>query len=260
MSRARLRCLALALAAAALALSSPAPAGAETVVAGLSQEEISITTNFDGSEILIFGAVRREAPPPGSDPLEVIVTVQGPSRPVTVRRKDRRFGIWVNTDASEIDLAPTFYAVSTSGPLAEVLTQTEDLRHRVSVPRAIRAVGTGISDQESFTEALIRIRSDSSAYQLNESAVRVRQQTLFDTAVRLPSNLTEGAYRTRIFLTRGGEVVDVHEQEIPVRKVGLERIIYTLAHQRPLVYGLLSLAIAVCAGWLASALFRYIRS
>ena len=161
---------------------------------------------------------------------------------------------------AEIDAAPTFYAVSTSGPLHEVLTQTEDLRHRVSVPRAIRAVGTGVADQAAFTEALIRIRSGGAAYQLNEGAVRLREQTLFDTSVRLPANLTEGDYLTRIFLTRGGEVVDVFEQAIPVRKVGLERMIYTLAHERPLIYGVLSLTIAIIAGWLASAVFRYIRS
>jgi hypothetical protein len=39
-------------------------ATAETVVAGLSRDAISITTNFEGSEILIFGAVSRTAPPP----------------------------------------------------------------------------------------------------------------------------------------------------------------------------------------------------
>ena len=45
-----------------------------------------------------------------------------------------------------------------------------------------------------------------------------------------------------------------------MRKVGLERLIYTLAHERPLIYGLLSLVIAIAAGWSASAVFRYIRS
>lgn len=235
------------------------PAVAEEVVAGLSQEEIAITTNFDGSEILIFGAVRRDAPPPGTAPMEVIITVEGPSRPVTVRRKERRFGIWVNADASEVDEAPTFYAVNTTGPLNAVLSQTEDLRHRISLGRAIRAVGTGIDDQQSFTEALIRIRVDDTLYQLNEGDVRLREQTLFDTSVRLPANLVEGPYLTRIILTRDGEVVDIFEQSIPVRKVGLERMIYTLAHERPLAYGILSLTIAIIAGWLASAVFRYIR-
>lgn len=232
---------------------------AESVVAGLSQEAISITTDFDGSEILIFGAVRRDAPAPGTAPMEVIITVEGPDQPVTVRRKDRRFGIWINTDASEIDAAPTFYAVQTSAPLAEVLSQTEDLRHRVSIPMAIRAVGTGLLDQDRFTEALIRLNLDDDAYQLNEGSVRFREEVLFDTSVRLPANLTEGDYLTRIFLTRAGAVVDVYEQTIPVRKVGLERLIYRLAHERPLVYGILSLLIAVGAGWIASAAFRYLR-
>jgi uncharacterized protein (TIGR02186 family) len=248
----------LALIVIGLALATPLRA--EEVVAGLSQEAISITTNFAGSEILIYGAVRRDAPAPEGLPMEVIVTVQGPNRAATVRRKDRRFGIWVNTDASQIDRAPTFYAVSTTGPLPEILSQTEDLRHGVTLGRAIRAVGTGRVDQELFNAALIRIRTDDGAYQVNEGAVRLREQTLFDTAIRLPANLTEGEYRTRIFLTRGGAVVDVLEQSIPVRKVGLERAIYTLAHERPLIYGLLSLFIAIAAGWLASAVFRYIRS
>ena len=123
-------------------------AAAETVVLGLSQNKVSITTNFDGSEILVFGAVKREKPIPEGSPLEVIVTVSGPSEPVNVRRKEKRFGIWVNTDAVEVDHAPSFYAVATSGPLHEVLSDVEDLRHKVSVPQAIRSVGApmGITD------------------------------------------------------------------------------------------------------------------
>lgn len=233
---------------------------AEIVVAGLSRDAIAITTNFDGSEILIFGAVSRVAPPPDGSDLHVIVTVEGPPRPVTVRRKERWFGIWINTDAIEVDAAPTFYAVAATTDLRTALTATEDLRERVSIPRAIRAVGTGVADQDSFIEALMRIRTDADLYQLNEDAVTLRGETLFDTSIQLPANLVGGDYRTRIFLTRDGEVVDVFSQDIAVRKVGLERWIFNLAHDQPLVYGILSLTIAIVAGWLASAIFRYIRT
>jgi uncharacterized protein (TIGR02186 family) len=244
----------------ALWVMGPAQALAETVVAGLSRDAISITTNFEGSEIVIFGAVRRDAPPPEGTDLQVVVTVEGPPRPVTVRRKARRFGIWMNSDAIEVDAAPTFYAVATSGDLDDVLTATEDLRHRVSIPMAIRAVDVGVADRESFIDALVRIRTGETLYQMNEGAVTVRDQTLFDTSIRLPANLVEGDYRTRIFLTRDGGVVDAFSQDIAVRKVGLERWIYNLAQQRPLVYGILSLVIAIAAGWLASAVFRYIKT
>ncbi len=238
------------------------PAAAEEVVLGLSKDRVAITTSFDGSEILIFGAVKRDSPVPDGPPLEVIVTVSGPSEPVVVRRKENRFGIWVNIDAVEVDAAPSFYAVATSAPLRSVLTEVEDLRHRVSIPRAIRSVGAppNILDAENFTDALIRIKGANDQYQLLENQVAVDQQTLFRTSVRLPAALVEGDYTARIFLTRGGEVVSFTETRIDVDKVGMERWLFDLSRQQPLIYGLMSLAIAIAAGWGASAAFSLLRN
>ncbi|MEM6577141.1 MAG: TIGR02186 family protein [Pseudomonadota bacterium] len=243
-----------------LACGTCLPAWAEQVVLGLSMSEVEITTNFDGSEILVFGAVKREAPVP-EEPLDVVVAVAGPSLPVVVRRKERRFGIWVNTEAVEVDAAPSFYAVATTRPLSEVLSNTEDLRHKVSIPRAIRSVGVAgqVEDPQSFTDAVIRIRQDSGAYSLQEGAVDLIDQTLFNTSIALPANLTEGDYPTRIFLTRAGAVVSVYETTIDVQKVGLERWLFELSRQKPLIYGLMSLAIAIAAGWSASAAFQVFR-
>jgi len=236
------------------------PLRAEEVVLGLSKAKVAITATFEGSEILIFGAVKREAPIPDV-PMDVVITVAGPSEPVTVRRKDRRFGIWVNTDMVVLDAAPSFYAVATTGPLDKVMSDTEDLRHRVSIPRAIRSVGAAsmAEDAERFTDALIRIRRDQGAYAMREGAVVLDQETLFRGAIQLPANLTEGEYLTRIFLTREGRVVSQLETVIDVQKVGLERWLYTLSRQQPLVYGLMSLAIAIAAGWGASAAFQAMR-
>jgi len=191
----------------------------------------------------------------------VVITVSGPSEPVVVRRKERRFGIWINTEAVEVDRAPSYYAVVTSGPMNDVLKRTEDLRHKVSIPRAIRSVGAPmeIEDAASFTQALIRIRKAAEQYQVIEGGVTVDEQTLFRAAVRLPAALTEGAYDTRIFLTRSGEVVAQYETIIDVRKVGLERWLFTLSRENAFLYGLMSLAIAIAAGWGASAIFSVFR-
>ena len=244
-----------------LALALPASAADEEVVLGLSQNKVSITTNFDGSEILIFGAVKRETAIPIDEPLGVIVAIQGPSEPLTVRRKEKRFGIWINTDAVEVDAAPSFYAVATSGPLKELLSATEDLRYKISIPKAIRSVGAPmtVADSQSFTEAVIRIRKANDLFQLLENAVELNQETLFKTSIAMPANLTEGDYSTRIYLTRSGKVVSEYETVIDVRKVGLERWLYTLSRQQPLVYGLLSLAIAIISGWGAAAIFSGLR-
>jgi uncharacterized protein (TIGR02186 family) len=242
-------------------LSCPALAE-EKVVSGLSRDQVAITANFDGSDILIYGAVKREAAIPSDSKLDVIVTVEGPLKPIVVRRKSREAGLWINTDSVTVDSAPSFYEVATTGPLYDVLSYTEDLRHRISLTRMIRSVGapSEIADADTFKEALMRIRGLRGDYRLTEGAVELAEETLFRADIDLPANLTEGRYTARIFLLRDRKVVDVGTQIIRVRKVGLERALWGLANSEPALYGLLSLIIAVAAGWAASAAFRFIRN
>lgn len=234
------------------------PVAAETVVLGLSQHEVAITTDFRGSHLWVFGAVRRETPMPAEGALAVIVTVAGPSLPVDVRRKERRYGIWLNVDKVHLTRVPSFYAVATTAPLATILSEPEDLRFHISVDRQIGTVGgaKAAGDTASFTAALERIRAREDLYQSLEGSVALDQQTLFSTALSLPSNIVEGTYRVRIFLLRDQKVVDWADTGIEVRKVGLERWLFLFAHQQPFWYGIMSLVIAVVAGWLASAAFR----
>lgn len=244
-----------------IALALPAAAQEESIVVGLSQSSVSITTDFVGSEILVYGAVRRDAPAPVEDPLEVIVTVEGPATPIIVRKKERRVGIWINRDKVRIGSAPTFYAIATTGALGDILSETEDLRHRITIPSVIRAIGISseAEDAPQFVEALMRIRQAEGRYRVNEHAVDLDEQTLFRADVELPADLTEGDYRVRIFLTRDGRVVDTIDRTIFVRKAGLERFLYTMSREQSALYGLLSLALAVLAGWGASTIFRLIR-
>lgn len=248
--------LALAL---ALALAAATPGAAEEVVSDINHDEIAITADFTGSDVLVFGAVKREEPiPPGA--LQVIVTLEGPAGAVTVRHKSRVAGIWINTDSVEIDHAPSYYAVATTAPLPQILAEDEDARHAITIPRAIRSSGPEAAADPAFADALIRIRMAEGAYVLDETGVQLTEDTLFQAEFDMPANLTEGVYKSRIFLLRDGRVIAEQENPIAVRKVGLERWLFALSRQQPLAYGLLSLVLAVFAGWAASALFRYIRS
>ncbi len=245
----------------ALALAGPARAD-ETIVTGLSQNRVSITADFVGSEILVYGAVKRDAPAPEGSPLEVIVTVEGPAAPVTVRRKERVAGIWINNASVRVDSAPSFFAVATTGPLSHILSDTENLRFNITIERVIRAVGiTAEADKAGeFLLALLRVRTQEDRFRVLEGKVELTEDTLFRTDVELPANLVEGEYKVRIFLLRDQKVVAHQERLVGVRKVGLERFIFNLAHERPLIYGLLSLVLAALAGWGASAAFRLMRS
>lgn len=258
---------ALPRAEAPAARSAPVPAPApeaappEQLVSGLSQDEVAITATFTGSEILIYGAIRRDRPMAFAAPPGIIVTVEGPSQAVTVRRKNRIAGVWVNTQGVRIGAAPDFYVVASSAPLEAMLAPDEDVRFRISPPLAIRALSGGpqVEDTTPFTEALLRLRTESGRYRVDEGAVHILEDTLFRADVQLPSNLVEGDYRARIFLVRDDRVIDSDTVPIRVEKVGIERWLYRLAIHQPFWYGLMSLTIAMVAGLVASAAFRALR-
>lgn len=235
----------------------------EEIIADLSQSRVGISATFDGSDILIFGAVSRDAPAPDGSEMQVVISVSGPHLPVTIRRKDKRAGIiWVNSASALVDDAPSFYSVATTIPLKDALSNSEDLKHKVSIPRAISSIGTQIAtgNATEFTEALIRIRTNNGLYQVHEGAVELMSETLFRTSIDLPSNLTAGEYTARILITRNQQVVDVFETKLDIQKVGIERWLYNLAHDNALYYGLMSLFIAIAAGWTASAVFSYFKA
>ena len=251
----------LRLAALLLGLAVPV-AAQESVVTGLSTDNIALTADFNGSELFVFGAIRRDGPVPAAvGPLDIVITVKGPKRPVTVRHKQRRFGIWVNTDTVKVRQAPSFYAVATTRPLDDILSETERLRYGIGMDQAVRRVSgsTTVADTTPFTQALVRLREANGSYALLDGKVSVAEDTLFQTRIDMPANLVEGDYAAEFFLIRDRAVVSSAATIITVEKTGIERWLYNLSRQRPLAYGLMSVALALAAGWLAAAAFRLAR-
>ncbi len=233
----------------------------ESVVTGISEDNIALTANFSGSDLFVFGAIRRDGPAPDDSELDVIITIKGPPAPVTIRRKERRFGIWVNTESVTVRAAPTFYAIATTRPLDDLLTETERLRYGIGMDQAVRRVGghETLTDTSDFTEALVRIRNRQRLYEQFDGGVSLAQDTLFQTEIAMPANITEGDYAAEFFLVRDRRVVSMGTTTILVRKAGLERWVYNLSQNQPLLYGVLSVLLALAAGWLAASIFRLIK-
>jgi uncharacterized protein (TIGR02186 family) len=168
-------------------------------------------------------------------------------------------GIWLNRGAVKITAAPSFYAVASTKPVADILLPAEDAKYHITIPQTIDTAAAPSADQTPYIEALQRIRQASGSFVLAPESVLLLRQALFRTDISLPANLVEGPYKVRIFLTRGGEVTDMQESQIDVQKAGVERTLYRLAMEQPLIYGVLSLLMAMVAGWGAQELFKRLR-
>ena len=226
---------------------------AEDLVSGLSQDSIEITSNYTGSTIVVFGAIER---PLNNAPRDIVVVVRGPETTLTIRRKDRIAGIWINRDRAEFSGVPAFYFVASTRPIKDIATH--DMRARLGLGLDVLR-GTSVQshhDPTTFREALIRWQNRLHLYAEIPGGVQYLSDTLFRVQVPVPANVARGDYTAQVYLFRNGYVISAQSTPFSISNSGLERDLFNFAHRRPLAYGLFAVAAAMLLGWLSSLMFR----
>jgi len=232
----------------------------DTLIFGLSQKQVSITPNFSGTEIIVYGAIERSYINPAvkNMPVDIIVTLSSLPKSVTVRKKTKVHNIWTNTQAINNVFAPMYYAIASTSPLKDILSNADTTLYSIGMQNVIyipNFSNLSTLDVNSFKEALIRLRQRAGLYRQSASGVTVTGNTLFQTRLQMPENIVSGDYRVRVFLVKDQKVQDVMTSDIYVRKAGLERVLYELAHDKPLQYGILCIILAAIFGLLAFQIF-----
>jgi uncharacterized protein (TIGR02186 family) len=230
------------------------PAGApkaNTLVADLSRHLVAISTGFAGADVLLFGAIE--------DAGDVVVIVRGPDRPVVVHRKSRVLGVWVNTAQMIFDRAPSFYAIASSRPLAEVAPSTVLAREEMGLDKLRLELSwskASANVAQEWRAGLIRNHEARGLYRAEVSRVTFLGKRLFQARFQLPSNVPTGKYQVKVVLLQDGRVVRAQTTPLTVEKIGAEAEIYDFAYQHSALYGLIAILVALMAGWAAHMAFR----
>lgn len=246
-----MRRLVIILGAVLAFLSSPVLA--EDLATDLSDHEIAITSSFAGTSLLLFGT--RGADP---DDVDIIVTVHGPETPMKVWRKQRVAGIWVNSEPVTFANVPGYYAVASNRPLEEITT-ADYLRTNNIGPEnlvLLSAENIAIAEARELRTAIIDNRSTAGLYLTDAGAVTFPPGGLFRTDIIFPANVPVGNYRILVFLLKDGVELDRTSTVLGIGKQGIEQQIYSFAYERPALYGLIAIVLAVVAGWTAAMIFR----
>ncbi len=232
-----------------LALAAPARA-AEPLVADLTSHLIAITTGFTGTNVVLFGAT--------DGPGDVVVIVRGPDRDAVVRRKRRIAGIWVNASEVTFTGVPSYYAVYSSRPIEEIAPPAMLGLHQIGLANLRFGVAGKPSPEmiADFRAALIRGRQREGLFVDSVGGFSFLSNRLFHVAIGFPANVPTGTYLVQIFLVRDKMVVSGQTTPLIVSQVGIDAEVNEFADRRALLYGIIAVAGAAMAGWLASLPFR----
>jgi uncharacterized protein (TIGR02186 family) len=234
----------------ALMLFWTAPAHAQALVADLTSHLIAITTGFTGAAVVLFGAI--------DGPGDVAVVVRGPDREMTVRRKSRIAGIWVNSREVTFANVPSFYFVAASRPLDEIVSPATAALYRLG-SKSLQLKAQSMAPPEvvdEFATALVRAQQSARLFPNSVAKVNFIGERLFRTTIEFPSNVPTGTYLVEVFLIRDKDVVSGQTTPLVVSKVGIDADVFGFAGRQPGLYGAIAVLTAIVAGWLASLPFR----
>jgi uncharacterized protein (TIGR02186 family) len=251
--------------------ASAGPARAEPVIADLSKRLVAITTGFAGSDVLLFGAVEGKG--------DVVVVVKGPVGRLDVRRKARVAGIWINRDTLTFTNVPSFYSVSASAPLAQVVPTALALRSGIGArfldvavapgqpgagehcsraldPASAKTAKAAVKAMAPFCEALIRNKMRDGLYLPEGRVTFLPGRKLFRTTIHFPANVPVGTYSVLVYVVHNGQIVGSQTHPLVINKTGVEAEVFDFAHRQSAFYGLIAVAVAAFAGWGAGLIFR----
>ncbi len=244
-----------ALAVALLVFLGAASARAgENLVSGLSQDSIQITSIYNGTSIVVFGAVER----PANTKPDIIVVVRGPASDMRIRQKTRMAGIWINSDRAILKGMPGYYFAASTRPLNRIASVGTLQQYDLGLASVEPHAATGPKDVEPFRQALLRFQERAGLYAELPGAVQFLSGTLFRVRVTLPASAPRGRYIAETYLLRDGRVIDARSSTLTIDQTGLERRVFDFSQNDPLAYGLSTVLMAVLLGWLSSLAFRRI--
>ena len=125
------------------------PAVAERLIVSVSNHRVTVTPNYSGEELVLFGSVEKEANTPASrTSYDLVVTVSGPRADMVTRRKERKFGIWINTDSRQFLKVPSYLALFSNRPYDAIASPEVQRRQQLGLNNVLltQRVGPDYAD------------------------------------------------------------------------------------------------------------------
>ena len=248
-----------------LTLGITAPASAQTrdpiLVPDVSEHDIVLRQGFTGADLLLFGAILDPAGGIMESDYDVVVVLKGPTEEIRLREKERLLGtIWVNAGSTAYRSVPSFYAIASSRPIADIVDERTAAIFELGLPY-LQLSPTGSIDPEEqarFAAGLVDLRQRQGLYAQYESGVSVSERVLYRARLPIPSNVIPGRYVAETFAIADGRVITSATSDVDVRKEGFEGVVAEEAQDNSFLYGLFAVGLSVFMGWAAGRLFALV--
>jgi Putative transmembrane protein (Alph_Pro_TM) len=235
-----------------------ATAAAQDMKPTVTPETIRMGTFYSGDNVRVEGETG-----PGK---KIIIVVQGGKAKEVFNKVGRVGPIWINTGKVAVSDVPSLLLVFSSEPISECLTRAAIDKYGLDRPAFKKQVSieSQSSDKDRIADDFFSYKVKRGSYQLAKAGVRMGQPDEdgrpYSLNFTMPKAAGPGEYKINVLECQGGDVVANTEVPIQIMEVGFPALISWLASKRPSTYGMISVVVAMLAGFgidfLAARLFK----
>ena len=218
----------------------------------LAGDTIDITTFYNGTTLEVSGTAPVDT--------DVVLEVSGAKKDVHLKEKGKVLGVlWMNKTDVSLENAPANYMVYTPDkPVDTLLNPETGIGYQALVNDIV--IEPASEDKAFIFGEYVKLMEKAGVYAIYQGTVQygpVKDGTRsFSATLIVPPKMSAGTYQVRGFALRNGAVVDTAGRDLSVRLQGFPALIHSLAYDRPLLFGIMAVVIAIGAGLGIGVLFK----
>jgi uncharacterized protein (TIGR02186 family) len=227
------------------------------LTAKANHDHISIDFFYHGSTVSIKGEAD-----PGVD---LVIKMTDHAGHHVMKEKGKVGGLlWMNVGMLNFEHTPNFYAVHSTRKLEDILSRDEMEKYTLGYPALEKHVDvTPVANEEEkakwFNE-FVKYKEASKVYtsscgNITTTATKDGRQEYY-VLTDWPYQASPGDYLVMVYAVKNGKVVEQAETKVNVEQVGIVKTLATMAKNNAAFYGILSVGIALGAGFGVGMVFR----
>lgn len=224
----------------------------------VSPEHVDISAMYNGSEVFVTGEIQNDE--------EAVVQVIGPSSEVDLQQRGKVGGfLWMTIGHLTIANAPNAYLVYLPDTINTWRLENEPRWKKLGIDfPALQAeieIEPAEENSQSVFNDFVKLKTSDALYQIVGDAIQYEKtpegDKEFKATIHIPAKIPLETYQVRVLRVRkDGEIAGVEEAQLQFAETGFPEFISKMAFKNSLLYGILSVGIALFAGLFMGILFK----
>ncbi len=239
---------------AVLALGMFISSQALALTCKVTPANIPISLGYHGTKVKITGE--------GLQAPDLIVQIHSPPGEEHLKYKGKAGGIfWMKLGTMTFENVPGVYLVYSTRDTHELLSPEkcaelsigfDSLKNKAEIKSTLKNL-----DRDKWLKEFMKFKKEEHLYLEKSGVVKVDQANqTYELEIDWPFEAPPGEYDVEVFAVKDQQVIDKAEAKIKDQRVGIEEILSHMAFERPALYGIIALVVAIIAGFGVGMIFK----